>query len=154
MEEQRSVIHFLWSEGVKPSEIYRRMKVQYGDSCLNQGRVYEWMERFQNENGRQNVSDEHWSGRPVSMATETVKQQIEQQIHDYRQITIDEIALEFNMSHDSAYSIVHDDLGYRKCVADGSQGSCPVITSMHSRQFVRSIWTSMLVKKMLFPVEL
>ena len=30
VEEQRSVILFLWSEGVKPSEIYRRMKVQYG----------------------------------------------------------------------------------------------------------------------------
>jgi len=74
MEEQRSVIRFLWSEGVKP-EIYRRMKAQYGDSCLSQGRVYEWVERFQNG---QNVSDEHRRGRPVSVATETVKQQIEQ----------------------------------------------------------------------------
>jgi len=51
------------------------MKVQYGDSCLSQGRVYEWLERFQN--GRQNVSDEHRSGRPVSVASETVKQQVE-----------------------------------------------------------------------------
>ena len=66
---------FLWSKGVKPSEIYRRMKVQYGDSCLSQGRVYEWMERFQN--GRQNVSDEHRSGRLVSVASETVEQQVE-----------------------------------------------------------------------------
>jgi len=74
MEEQRSVIHFLWSEGVKPSEIYRRMKVQYGDS-FSQGRVYEWVKRFRN--GRQNVSDEHRSGRPVIMASETVKQQVE-----------------------------------------------------------------------------
>jgi hypothetical protein len=49
VEEQRSVIRFLWSEGVKPSEIYRRMKVQYGDSCLSQGRVYEWVERFQTD---------------------------------------------------------------------------------------------------------
>jgi len=42
---------------------------------LSQGRVYEWVERFQNG---QNVSDEHRRGRPVSVATETVKQQIEQ----------------------------------------------------------------------------
>ena len=111
VEEQQSITHILWSEGVKP-EIYRRMKVQYGDSCLGEGRVYEWVERFQN--GRQNISDEHWSGRPVSVATETVKQQIEQQILDYRQVTIDEISVEFNMSHSSAYSIVHDDLGYSK----------------------------------------
>jgi len=75
VEEQRSVIRFLWSEGLKPSEIYRRMKVQYGDSCLSQGRVYEWVERFQNR--RQNVSDEHRSGRPVSVASETVKLQVE-----------------------------------------------------------------------------
>ena len=34
VEEQQSVIHFLWPEGVKPSEIYRRMEVQYGDSCV------------------------------------------------------------------------------------------------------------------------
>ena len=70
VEEQWSIIHFLWSEGVKPSEIYRRMKVQYGDSCLSQGRVYEWVEKFQN--GQQNVSDEHQSGRPVGVASETV----------------------------------------------------------------------------------
>ena len=76
VEEQRSVIRFLWSEGVKPSVIYRRMKVQYGDNCLSEGRVCEWVERFQN--GRQNVSDEHRSGRPVSVATKTAKQQIEQ----------------------------------------------------------------------------
>jgi len=44
VEEQRSVIRFLWSEGAKPSEIYRRMKVQYGDSCLSQGRVYKLVE--------------------------------------------------------------------------------------------------------------
>jgi transposase len=50
------------------------MKVQYGDSCLSQGRVYEWVERFQN--GGQNVSVEHRRGRPVSVATDTVKQQI------------------------------------------------------------------------------
>ena len=75
VEEQRSVIRFVWSEVVKSSEIYRRMKVQYGDSCLSQGRVYEWVERFQN--GRQNVSGEQWSGRPVRVASETVKQQVE-----------------------------------------------------------------------------
>jgi len=32
------------------------------------------------QNGRQNVSDEHRSGRPVSVASETVKQQVEQGI--------------------------------------------------------------------------
>jgi transposase len=97
---------------VKPSEIYRRMKVHYGDSYLSQGRMYEWLERFQN--GRKNVGDEHRRGRTVSVATETMEQQIEQRIRDYRRVTIDEIAVEFNMSHGFAYNIIHNDLGYRK----------------------------------------
>jgi len=74
--------------------------------------VHEWVERFRN--GRQNVSDEHRSGRPVSVASETVKQQVEQRIRDYRRVTVDKIAALFNMSHGSAYSIVHNDLRYRK----------------------------------------
>ena len=53
-------------------------------------------------------------GDQLSVATETVKQQIEQRIRDYRRVTIDEIAVAFNMSHGSAYTIVHNDLGYRK----------------------------------------
>jgi len=43
-----------------------------------------------------------------------VKQQIEQRNRDYRRVTIDEIAVAFSMNHGCAYSIVHNDLGYRK----------------------------------------
>jgi hypothetical protein len=47
-EERRSVIGFLSSEGVKPIEIQRRMKVQYGDACLSLQQVYEWTSNFVN----------------------------------------------------------------------------------------------------------
>jgi len=47
-EEQRSVTRFLSSEGVKPIEIHRRMKVQYGDACLSLQRLYEWTRKFMN----------------------------------------------------------------------------------------------------------
>jgi hypothetical protein len=37
----------LWSDrSVKTSEIYGRLTVQYGDNCMSQGKVYEWVERF------------------------------------------------------------------------------------------------------------
>jgi hypothetical protein len=45
-------------------------------------------------------------------------------------------------------------LGIGKCIADGSKRSCPMITSVHGRRFVRSIWTIMLVKEMFFSIEL
>jgi hypothetical protein len=37
--EQRAVIRFLWSEGIKTSEIYRRMLAQYGEHCMAQKNV-------------------------------------------------------------------------------------------------------------------
>jgi hypothetical protein len=39
-EEQRLVIRFLSSEGLKPIEIHLRMNVQYGDACLSLQQVY------------------------------------------------------------------------------------------------------------------
>ena len=47
-EERRSIIRFLRSEGVKRIEIFRRMKVQYGDACLSQQQVYEWGRKLAN----------------------------------------------------------------------------------------------------------
>jgi predicted nuclease with RNAse H fold len=45
-KEGRSVIRFLSSEGVKPIEIHRQMKVQYGDACLSLQQVYETTRKF------------------------------------------------------------------------------------------------------------
>jgi hypothetical protein len=47
-EELHSVIWFLTSEGVKPTEIHHRMKAKYGDACLSQQQVYEWSRKFTN----------------------------------------------------------------------------------------------------------
>ena len=54
-EEQRSLIRFLSSEWVKPIEIHRRMKVQYGDACLSLQQVYKWTRKFMN--GTSSVTD-------------------------------------------------------------------------------------------------
>jgi hypothetical protein len=62
ISEQHAVIKFLWADRIKPSEIYRRLLVQYGDKCIGQIKVYEWVERFKNE--RTNVTGEDRSGRP------------------------------------------------------------------------------------------
>jgi hypothetical protein len=54
-EEQRSVIRFLSSEGVKPTGIHKRMNTQYGDTCLSLQQVYEWDRKF--KNGVSSVAD-------------------------------------------------------------------------------------------------
>jgi hypothetical protein len=65
-EEQRSVIRFLWAEGVKGAEIHARLCTQYGDNALTRRSVYEWIEMF--KNGRTSVMDAERSGRTSTSA--------------------------------------------------------------------------------------
>jgi histone-lysine N-methyltransferase SETMAR len=60
-KEHRSVIRFLSSEGVKPIELHRRMKVQYGNAYLSLQQVYEWTRKFMN--GTSSVTDSPWPGQ-------------------------------------------------------------------------------------------
>jgi hypothetical protein len=69
ISEQHAVIRFLWAEWIKPSEIHRRMLVQYGDKYIGQRKIYEWVERF--KNGRTNVIDEDRLGCPITSSSVT-----------------------------------------------------------------------------------
>jgi hypothetical protein len=65
--EECGIVWFLWAEGVKPVEIYRRMLAQYGQSTINQQKVYEWVESF--KLGRTHVTDGR-SGQPSTSRTQ------------------------------------------------------------------------------------
>ena len=67
-EEQRSVIRFLWSEGVSGAEIHRRLTVQYGNNVLPQRSVYEWIEKL--KTGHTSVMHEEGAGRPSTATTD------------------------------------------------------------------------------------
>jgi len=45
---------------VKPIEIHRRMRIQYGDRCTSRTQVYEWTEKF--KNGVTSVEDSPHAG--------------------------------------------------------------------------------------------
>ena len=66
-EEQRSVIRFLWAEGVPGAQIHPRMCAQYVDKVLSRRILYEWIEMF--ENGRTSVTDAERSGLPTTATT-------------------------------------------------------------------------------------
>jgi len=66
-EEQHSVIQFLGSEGVKPTEIHRRMKFQYDDACLSQQQLYEWSRKL--TNGVTSVEDAPRPGQAQRVVT-------------------------------------------------------------------------------------
>jgi hypothetical protein len=47
-KEERSVIRFLSSEGMKPNEIHRQMTVLYGKAWLSLQQFYEKTRKFMN----------------------------------------------------------------------------------------------------------
>jgi len=85
-EEQRSVFRFLSSVGVKPFEIQRRMKVQYGDACLSLKQVYEWTRQFMN--GISSVTDSPPPGQAHPVVTPEAIAAVEAIVKENRRITL------------------------------------------------------------------
>jgi len=88
-EEQRSVIRFLSSEGVKPIEIHRRMKVQYGDACLSLQQVYEWTRKFMN--GISSLTDSPRTGQAHRIMTPEAIAVVEAIVKENRRVTVNEM---------------------------------------------------------------
>ena len=85
-DEQRSVIRFLSSEGEKPKEIHRRMKVQYGDACLSLQQVYEWTGKYMN--GISSVTDSPGPGQAHRVVTPEVTAAVEAIVKENRRVTV------------------------------------------------------------------
>jgi len=111
-EEQRSVIRFLSSEGVKPIEIYRRIKVQYGNVCLSLQQVYEWTGKFMN--GISSVTDSPRPGQAHGVVTPEAIAAVKAIVKANRRVTVNEIAAHLDMSHGTAHRIVRDVLQFHK----------------------------------------
>ena len=111
-EEQRSVIRFVSSEELKPVEIHRRMKVQYGDACLSLQQVYEWTRKFMN--GVSSVTDCPRPGQAHPVVTPEGIAAVEAIVKEYRRVTVSEIAAHLDVSHGSASHIVHDKKNKKK----------------------------------------
>ena len=95
-EEQRSVIRFLWAEGVAGAQIHLRMCAQYGDEVLSHRIVYECIKMF--ENGRTSVTDAECSGCPVTATTMKNEERTLELIRENRRITAEEVAGRLNVT--------------------------------------------------------
>jgi len=115
-QEKRSVVRFLFSKGVKPIEIYRRMRIQYGDRCMSRTQVYEWTDKF--KNGVTSVED---SPRPGPAVTEDIIAAVESVIQVNRRATVKEVASLLNISVGSAHHIIHDELKFQQVCKMGTQ---------------------------------
>jgi len=103
-EEQRYVVRFLSSEGVKPTEIHRRMDVQYGDVCLSLQQVYEWTRKFMDS--ITSVTDSPRPGQAHPVVTPEGIAAVKAIVKENRRVKVNEIAAHLDMSHGSAQHIV------------------------------------------------
>ena len=110
--EQRGVIRFLLAESVKSCEILSRMQRQYGPSCMSRANFYKWAQAF--KDGRESITDDLRSGRPVDVSTPKAVQAVEDLIKSDRRVTLDEIATKLDISHGTVYAIVREKLHFSK----------------------------------------
>jgi hypothetical protein len=80
---------------VRGCEINGRVTVQYGDHCMGQKKVHEWMENI--SVGRMNIVHDVRAERPSSGTCVEAAEQINQRIRDNRKICIDEISSEMSI---------------------------------------------------------
>lgn len=112
---QRIVIKFLAAEGVKPAEILRRLTAQFGEETLSRARVFAWHKQF--VEGRERVENECHDRRPRTSITAGNIDSVRQLVEGDRRLTTSDIAIEVGISYGSTYSILSEELGYRKVCA-------------------------------------
>jgi len=102
--EIRSVIHFLNARNVLPSEIHHQICQVYGDNAMSDGMVRKWVHMF--SEGRENMHDEAWSGRP-SLVNDDLVRKVNERVRDDRRFKISDLSLHFpRISRTLVYDIV------------------------------------------------
>lgn len=101
--------------GLKAKQIHGELADVYADKSPSFDTVARWIRHF--SDGRESLEDEGRSGRPrTSLTTETVAR-ADAIVRDDRSITLRFLAAELGVSYGSAQSIMHEELGRRKCCA-------------------------------------
>ena len=86
----------------------------YGDSAMKKTAVYKWVECF--SEGRESVTDEERSGRPVTSRTEGSIVKFRQILRENHRLTVRSIAEQVNIDRETVRKILTD-LNMRKLCA-------------------------------------
>jgi transposase len=104
---QHAVTEFL----VKDGNSARVICGVYGDACMGSSNVRRWVKHF--KDGSTDIADQPRCGRPITAATESNKQKVDEFIRQDRRITGRETAAQLGMRHHAVQKMM-EILGYRK----------------------------------------
>ena len=82
---------------------------------MSRTRLFEWHRRF--KEGREEVEDDHRSGRPSTSRTDENVDGMKQMVRSDRRLTVRTIANELGMNNERVWRIITEDLGMRKICA-------------------------------------
>jgi hypothetical protein len=71
VEEQRSLVRFLWAKGLSAKDFHKEMFPVYDRKCLSGKAIHDWVEKFSQELSK--VADD---ARPVAEVAETTVERL------------------------------------------------------------------------------
>ena len=107
--EQRINLKFLVRLGKTPTEALKLLQEVYGDDTMSRTCLFEWHRRF--KEGREEVEDDHRSGRPSTSRTDENVERVRQKVRSDRCLTVRMIADELSMNSERISRIITEDLG-------------------------------------------
>ncbi|GFO26534.1 histone-lysine N-methyltransferase SETMAR [Plakobranchus ocellatus] len=93
--EVRAVVRFLFSKGIKPSEIHKQIAETYGEGAMSRSRVYQWCSWLWE--GRTSLGHEPKSGRSKTSTNEENTARVDELIRCDRRMKLREIALKLEI---------------------------------------------------------
>lgn len=113
--EYRAVMKFLVKEGIRPSEIFERLRNVYGDLSPSYSTVKYWCSLF--KMGRESLEDNSRPGRPVEATTPDIINRIEDLVLNDGRLKKKQIARMVGVSETTVLNILHTHLGMSKVSA-------------------------------------
>ena len=113
--EQRINLKFLVHLIKTSTEAPKLLQEVYGDDTMSRTRLLEWHRRFKEV--REEVEDDHKSGRPSTSRTDENVESVRQKVQSDCRLTVRMIAYELGMNSEKVWRIVTEDLGKRKICA-------------------------------------
>ena len=113
--EQQIKLKFLVRLEKTATEALKLLQEVHGDDTMSRTRLFEWHRRF--KEGREEVEDDHKSGKPSISRTDKNVERVRQNVRSDRRLSVRMIADELGMNSERVWRIITEDLGMRKIYA-------------------------------------
>ena len=102
--EQRINLKFLVRLGKTPTEALQLLQEVYGDDTMSRTCLFEWHRKF--KEGREEVEDDHRSGKPSTSRTDENVERVRQKVWSDRCLTVRMIADELGMNSERVWRVI------------------------------------------------